>query len=294
MSDEVRMGGGFSILPPVVKNLLILNILFFVAKFAFKRIGVDLDALLGLHFFSASSFHFWQPITYMFMHGNFEHLFFNMFALWMFGAAVENHWGSKKFLIYYMVTGFGAGLAHYVVLTFSLYPDLVLMNGFLEAPSWENFQQIVAHHTFHLTSDDPQFVALQQTAAQVAHDPTNAYALNHLTVLVSSYKDYFLNLPNVIGASGAIFGVMMAFAMLFPDSQIYIYFLLPIKAKWFVIFYGVLELVYGVLGTSDGVAHFAHLGGMLFGLILILLWRRKDKQKHFDNTQDEWYSDTSY
>ena len=285
MSDELRMGGGFNILPPVVKNLLILNALFFLAEIAFSRFGIQLEDLLGLHYFTASDFHFWQPFTYMFMHADFGHLFFNMFALWMFGASVENYWGSKKFLIYYIITGLGAGLTHYIVLGLTMHPDLVLLNNYLDAPSWENFQQIISHHQFYLHENDPQMIALKQSAFQVASDPTNMQALNHLTMQVADYKEFYLNAHNVIGASGAVFGVMLAFGMLFPNSRIYLYFLIPIKAKWLVIGYGLLELFYGVTGTGDGVAHFAHLGGMIFGILLILLWRRQDRQ---GNQFDDW------
>lgn len=285
MSDELRMGGGFNILPPVVKNLLILNVLFFMAKIAFSKFGIRLEELLGLHYFSASDFHFWQPFTYMFMHGDFGHLFFNMFALWMFGASVENYWGSKRFLIYYLITGLGAGVTHYIVLGMTMHPDIMLINNYLDAPSWENFQQIVANHQFYLHGDDPQMIALRQSAMQVASDPTNMQSLNHLTMLVADYKEYYLNAHNVIGASGAVFGVMLAFGMLFPNSRIYLYFLIPIKAKWLVIAYGLIELFYGVTGTPDGVAHFAHLGGMIFGILLILLWRRQNRQR---NPYDDW------
>ena len=201
--------GGFNILPKGVKNLLIINTLMFFATIVFLRArNIDLNTWLGLHYFTAPHFRVWQFITYMFMHANFMHLFFNMFALWMFGAAVENQWGTKKFLIYYLITGIGAALTHYVIM-----------------------------------------------------------------FATGGVGDSLL-----IGASGAVYGVLLAFGMLFPNNPIYIYFLIPIKAKWFVIIYGAIELWYGVTGTPDGVAHFAHLGGMIFGIILILLWRRNNRQ----------------
>lgn len=284
MSEPIRLGGS-SILPPVVKNLLILNVLFFLAKFVLQRYGIDLDHLLGLHYYKASDFHFWQPLTYMFMHGDFGHIFFNMFALWMFGAMIENQWGSKRFLIYYLVAGIGAGITHYVVLSFMLHPSLVLIDGYLANPNMDTLQALLAGHQFYLHSGSPEWSALQSALAQLNADPYNVQSLNQVTTLISEYRDLFLNAHNVIGASGAVFGVLLAFGMMFPNSVIYLYFLIPIKAKWFVAFYGVVELVYGVLGSSDGVAHFAHLGGMLFGLILILIWRKHDKR----NRRDEWY-----
>ncbi len=285
MSDEVRMGG-FSVLPPVVKNLLILNVLFFAAKFVFAKYGIDMDKWLGLHYYLASDFHIWQPVTYMFMHGDFEHIFFNMFALWMFGSPVENYWGSKRFLIYYFITGLGAGLVHYLVLFFTIQPALQLIDGYLASPCPDTLSQLVAGHQFLLSDGSATLSAMQNALLQLQTDASNVQALNQLTAAVSDYREFFLNAHNIIGASGAVFGVMLAFGMLFPDSRIYLYFLIPIKAMWFVIFCGVAEIVYGVFLTSDGVAHFAHLGGMLFGLILILIWKRKDRMNSRNNVWD--------
>ena len=219
---------GFRVLPPVVKNLLIINVLLYLATFTINRFHIDLTDYLGLHFFMASDFKPYQLITYMFMHGNFEHLFFNMFALWMFGNTLENIWGSKRFLLFYMVCGVGAGLCQEVV----------------------------------------QYIQYATTLAQ--YDSVNLGGGQ-----VISMANY-LNLMNTVGASGAIYGLLLAFGMMFPNSMIYLYFFVPIKAKWFVIGYAVIELVSGFIGGGN-VAHFAHLGGMLFGLILILVWKKKGK-----------------
>lgn len=209
---------GFSFLPPAVKHLLIINVLFFLADVTLGTRGIDLSRWLGLHYFTAQDFHFWQFITYMFMHGNFSHLFFNMFALWMFGYALENYWGSKRFLVYYFVTGIGAGL---------------IQSG---VQAWE-------------------LVPLLQ---------------KYGPVMVSEYVNSIVT----VGASGAIFGILLAFGMCFPNVPIYLYFFIPIRAKWFVIIYGLIELFAGIGGTADGVAHFAHLGGMIFGFLLILYWKK--------------------
>ena len=219
---------GFRVLPPVVKNLLIINVLLYLATFTMNRFHIDLTDYLGLHFFLASDFKPYQLITYMFMHGNFEHLFFNMFALWMFGNTLENIWGSKRFLLFYMVCGIGAGLCQEVV----------------------------------------QYIQYATTLAQ--YDSVNLGGGQ--VISMASY----LNLMNTVGASGAIYGLLLAFGMMFPNSMIYLYFFVPIKAKWFVIGYAVIELVSGFIGGGN-VAHFAHLGGMLFGLILILVWTKKGK-----------------
>ena len=215
---------GFRVLPLVVKNLLIINILMFVAAFTFERFNIDLTNILGLHFFKASDFRIYQLFTYMFMHANFGHLFFNMFALWMFGNTLENIWGSKRFLLFYMVCGIGAGICQEVV----------------------------------------QYIQYATTLSNYA-----TVNLGNQVVPMSTY----LNMMNTVGASGAIYGLLLAFGMMFPDSRIYLYFLFPIKAKWFVIGYAALELIMGI-GGADNVAHFAHLGGMLFGLILIMYWNK--------------------
>jgi membrane associated rhomboid family serine protease len=219
---------GFRVLPPVVKHLLIINVLLYLATFTMNRFHIDLTDYLGLHFFKANDFKPYQLVTYMFMHGNFEHLFFNMFALWMFGNTLENIWGSKRFLWFYMLCGIGAGLCQEVV----------------------------------------QYIQYTTTLAQ--YDSVNFGGGQ-----VISMANY-LNMLNTVGASGAIYGLLLAFGMMFPNSMIYLYFFVPIKAKWFVIGYAVIELVSGFIGGGN-VAHFAHLGGMLFGLILILVWKKKGR-----------------
>ena len=223
---------GFNILPLVTKNLLIINGLFFLATLALGKIGIDLTDILGLHFITASKFHVHQLVTYMFMHGSFSHIFFNMFALWMFGSALENFWGAKRFLLYYFITGIGAGIVQEISWTVEL---------------WNVLQPHI------------QMVNLA------------GYEL----IPKADYLDKFVT----VGASGAVFGLLLAFGMIFPNAMIYIYFLFPMKAKWFVILYGVIELFSGVLGSSNGIAHFAHLGGMIFGIFLILFWRYKEKQR---------------
>ena len=233
---------GFRVLPTVVKHLLIINMLMYLATITLTRFNIDLGDILGLHFFKASNFRIYQLITYMFMHGNFGHLFFNMFALWMFGNTLENIWGSKRFLLFYMVCGIGAGLC----------------------------QELV------------QYIQYATSLAQ--------YETVNMGGRIIS-MDSYLNMMTTVGASGAIYGLLLAFGMMFPDSRIYLYFLFPIKAKWFVIGYAVLELILGFQGV-DNVAHFAHLGGMLFGLLLILYWRKHPAgpDKNFRKLKDIFQS----
>ena len=219
---------GFSFLPVVVKNLLIINAIMFLADVVLARFGVDLSNILGLHFFMASDFKPWQLFTYMFMHGNFSHLFFNMFALWMFGNTLENIWGPKRFLLYYVLCGLGAGLLQ------------------------EGVQYI-------------EFVTKLSNYQNVN--------MGGAIIPMSQYLNYM----TTVGASGAIYGLLLAFGMMFPNAMIYLYFFVPIKAKWFVIGYAAIELLTGFFSSGDQVAHFAHLGGMLIGLIIILIWKKKGR-----------------
>ena len=215
-------------LPAVTKNLLIINVLCFFGAVVAKRYGIDLNDLLGLHFFMASDFKLYQLVTYMFMHHDFQHIFFNMFAVWMFGRTLEQVFGQKRFLTYYMVCGIGAGLV----------------------------QELV------------QYV---EYVTQLSHyDGVN-------TGLAVIPMDEYLNLMTTVGASGAVYGILLAFGMLFPNTHMFVFPLpFPIKAKFFVMGYAVIELLSGLGSSGDGIAHFAHLGGMVFGFFLILYWRKKN------------------
>ena len=221
-------------LPTVTKNLLIINVLCFFGMLVAKRYGIDVENLLGLHFFLASDFNLSQLISYMFMHANFQHIFFNMFAVWMFGRVLEQVWGPKRFLTYYLICGIGAGL----------------------------IQELVQYLEYAFTLSN--------------YDSVNLGIAGGIIPM-----EEYLNMMTTVGASGAVYGILLAFGMLFPNSQMFIFPLpFPIKAKYFVIGYAVLELFLG-LGGGDGVAHFAHLGGMLFGLILIIYWRKKNGNQQF-------------
>ena len=217
-------------MPPVTQNLIIINALCWLASLVLSRFKVDLIDLAGLHFPGTHSFQWFQPITYMFLHDthSFAHIFFNMFAVFMFGRSIEATWGSRRYLIFYLVSGIGAALVQEAVWYFQI-------------------QAVAANYGFSVM----QMVAMNPSANQLV----------------------------TIGASGAVFGVLLAFGMLFPDVPLYVMFVpIPIKAKYFVIFYGLVELFMGVANfRGDNVAHFAHLGGMLFGLLMILYWRKKDR-----------------
>ncbi|MEI6747614.1 MAG: rhomboid family intramembrane serine protease [Bacteroidales bacterium] len=247
MSYEQYRPTGFRVLPPVVKNLLIINGLFFLATISFGSVlKIDLTEVFGLHYFQSVAFRPHQLVTYMFMHGNFSHILFNMFALWMFGNVLENFWGPKRFLIYYMITGIGAGLIQLLVIYFQVY-----------------------YAELNLTAD--QIAQVRETGSQIMQNNQN---------FVDPFMGKLNALYNMttVGASGAVFGLLLAFGMLFPNTLIYIYFFIPMKAKWFVVIYGVIELFSGVYNTGSNVAHFAHLGGMLFGYFLIVYWKKYPHQ----------------
>jgi membrane associated rhomboid family serine protease len=240
--------GGFSLLPPVVKNLLIINGLFFLATISLgSTFNMDLIRALGLHLPGSPRFEPYQLVTHMFMHANFSHIFFNMFALWMFGTAIENLMGGRRFLVYYLVTGFGAAFLHLGV----TYLEALSLRGELLAAGYS-------------AADLARFVETGSYNVLPGLSERN---------LVYYLAKYFI--PTV-GASGAVFGILLAFGMFFPNSYIYLFFALPVKAKYFVIGYGVMELFFGLTSRpGDNIAHFAHLGGMVFGFLLIRYWRRR-------------------
>lgn len=242
-------GGGFlANMPPVVKNLLILNGLGFLLALSLgsDQWGFILNRTLGVYYFGSPRFEPFQIITYMFMHGGLMHIFFNMFALWMFGTSIERAIGSKRFLIYYFVTGIGALVLHEAVMHYE-------------------FLQLTADMT------PSQIEYVKENGRQILESGQN------FTDSAQASLNYLFNIPTV-GASGAVFGILLAFGMLFPNVELIMIFLpIPIKAKYFVIFYGVAELFSAVANRpGDNVAHFAHLGGMLFGFILLRYWRKKD------------------
>lgn len=280
MSYQQYSPQGFTYLPPVVKNLLILNGLFFLATIAFQQaFGIDITDQLGLRYPGSQAFAPYQFISYMFLHGDLSHILFNMFALWMFGYMLENIWGSKRFLIYYLITGIGAALVHYAIFYFEFNPLITYLDQLIYNPSTLGIIEFRASIEGQISpyAGDMyiKYNEFMKVSRQLASNPESQALLESARGFVIDYKQYMLNRPNVIGASGAVFGILLAFGMLFPNVRLYIYFLFPIKAKWFVIFYGLLELYLGFTQSESNVAHFAHLGGMIFGFLLIKYWKHK-------------------
>lgn len=282
MNDYQYRPSGFRVLTPVIKNLLIINVLFFLAKSVMRNAyGLELNDILGLHFPLGETFKPWQIVTYMFSHGDFTHIFFNMFALWMFGKPIEERFGAKRFLIYYFVTGIGAAVAHYTVMYFvDMKPIIDPINEFLKYQTPEaletfmsTYPAVLAKHQAGLVDNFELF--FKGLNASVAENGYSQDVILNAVSQLQEFKTSFYSGPNVVGASGSVFGILLAFGMLFPNSVIYLYFAIPIRAKWFVIIFGVLELYLGVRGSGGNIAHLAHVGGMVFGYLLILLWNRK-------------------
>jgi membrane associated rhomboid family serine protease len=220
-SYNENRGGFMANVPTAVKNIIIINALIMVMTALNKTFMYETFAL----FYPTSPFfHWWQPVTHMFMHGGFWHLFFNMYTLFIFGTVLERVWGTKKFLVFYFVTGLGAALIHTGV-------EWIQMQSWLGAAADGSPAALASIHAMKMT-------------------PT-------------------------VGASGAIYGVLMGYAMLYPDSILTLLFPpISLKAKWFVLIFAAIELLTGVTGTGGGIAHFAHLGGLIFGFALIWYWKK--------------------
>ena len=280
----------FSQLPEVVKNLLIINGLFFLATISLQgsNTGIDLVRWFGLHQFQSPDFMPHQLITHFFMHSNFTHLLSNMFALWMFGRILENVWGAKRFLIYYIITGLGAAMIYILFVQYQIYGIANEFPDFLEAAKDGKVSGAMTREGF-------------------------------IPYIESSNLFQLVNTP-MVGASGAVFGLLLAFGMLFPNTRLhlfaslliimsfeiffsiplpifnififlfilsrinpnlknYIWYTIPIQAKYFVVVYGLIELYLGFINNpNDNIAHFAHLGGMLFGFILLKYWQKNNTQ----------------
>lgn len=242
-------------IPPVVKNLLIINVLFFAAKYVMANTGIaNLDYQLGAFYFDSPFFRIWQPVTYMFMHGDFMHIFFNMFALFTFGGVVESRWGTKRFINFYLITGLGA---------------VALQMG------------VQAYEVYHITGSAFNVPISDMSLLQNGGIQANI----HLSGLSETNSNTLLGIYGfpMVGASGAIFGLLVAFGMLYPNTELYIMFIpVPIKAKYLIPVYIILELSLGVARIpGDSIAHFAHLGGALIGFILVKLWKDKDNNTFY-------------
>jgi membrane associated rhomboid family serine protease len=234
-------GGRFGNTPPVTKNLIIINVVMLLGTMFLQQVfRVNLNTILGMYYFQSPLFAPWQIVTHMFMHGGIAHIFFNMYALWIFGKTLESVWGSRRFLIYYLATGLGAAFFHQLVNFIQFAPDIAALKAAYSVD-----------------------VINKALLSEILQPGNQFYAVGRDLITPT------------VGASGAVYGVLLAFGMLFPNTPLFLMFIpIPIKAKWLVIGFGLLELYLGITQSGGNIAHFAHLGGMIFGFILIRYWNK--------------------
>ena len=261
-------------MPPVTKNLIIINCIMLLAKYVMEPRGINLTHYLALYYPQSENFHFYQLITHMFMHENIGHLFFNMFALWMFGRVLESVWGPRRFLVFYMITGIGAALFYSFVNYLEIHPLVTAVTAFTNTPSPELFSVFVEKYHGLIKNMGFDLPGIRDFATSWLDKPASTSFEPQATAFMQQLLDVKMNIPT-IGASGAVYGVLLGFGMLFPNTQLMLLFPpIPIKAKYMVIAYGVLELSLGLTMPGSNVAHFAHLGGMIFGFFLIKYWNK--------------------
>lgn len=270
----------FQILPPVVKNLLIVNGIMYLASVVLEsKFGYDLADILGLHYPASEYFYPHQFITHLFMHGSFMHIFSNMLGLWMFGNMLENLWGSKRFFTYYFICGLGAAAIHTLFTWYEVEQFRHAVEQYAAQANPIDFKLFLNKYKGFIAQD--QYNHINNLFSAWQQSPTDVGFINESVTIANELLKNKMDIPTV-GASGAVFGILLAFGMLFPNTIIYIYFAIPMKAKYFVMLYGGFELYSGFQNNpTDNVAHFAHLGGMLFGFIMIKLWNKNNRKQFY-------------
>jgi len=268
----------FSNLPNIVKNLLIINGLFFFAAFVFQdRNWANLNQILGLYYPESNYFRPFQLVSYAFMHASINHIAYNMFSLWMFGTILENYWGPKRFLTFYLITTLGAAFTYLSINYFEIEAIKSAIATFNASPGYDSF--------LILMKTDPDLFSSDQISSfvyQWSQDVNNPRFLDFAREVSDVLVQRKLNIP-MVGASGAVFGLLLANGMLFPNREVFLFFIpIPVKIKYMVVFLGLMELWEG-LGNNPGdqVAHFAHLGGMLFGFLAIKYWNKTNRVNFF-------------
>jgi membrane associated rhomboid family serine protease len=266
--------GGFRDMPPVVKNLLIINVLVFLTQNLLAR-SINIDDLFALHYWRSPHFRWWQLFTHMFMHASLAHIFFNMFALWMFGRILENVWGPQRFLMFYLICGLGAALCHLSVLGIQFGRFFDAFTHYQHNPTFVEFAQFIRK----THSSEPVF---NKILTFWGANPDCADCAQTSIRLISEKYTIQVN-EATVGASGAVFGLLFAFGYLFPNTELMLLFPpIPIKAKWFVAGYALIELYSGMANSAgDNIAHFAHLGGMLFAFILLRIWKSRVRDRFY-------------
>ncbi len=253
-----------------IPHIIIISILTLLADDALSvSTEISLSSILGLHSVYSDQFHFYQLITYMFMHGNYTHLFFNMFALWMFGLPLEQRFGMRRFAYYFLVSGIGAAIIHLSVMAYQHHNIVNKLKTFVNNPEPNNLRDL----TEYIPVFNPLAVSEYESLWN-SGQMSETYVQSFVSSVVYAVERY-IDIPTV-GASGAVFAILLAFGVLYPNATILLFFFIPIKAKYFVILYGILELWLGLANLpNDPIAHFAHLGGMVWGGILLYYWKRR-------------------
>jgi len=257
-------------LTPCAKFLLIVNIV----VFALCAIFDSMESNLALYYIKSDMFRPYQFLTYMFVHSSLMHIFFNMFALYQFGSVIENFWGGKRFMFFYLVCGLGAAFTNMAVNYFQIMPLEQAAEVVVNSPTVDNFKAFASEHSYLFNMPK-----LDEVISTYKNDPEfPAFIRSAVSDVVEKYSA-----RPVVGASGAVFGLLLAFGMMFPDLKLQFMFIpIGIKAKYFVLLYGAAELFFGIENfQGDYIAHFAHLGGMLFGFVLILYWRKNPHNEFF-------------
>lgn len=270
----------FSRISPAVKNLIIINVLIvFGTWIIYKNYNLDINNIFGLYYYQSPKFHIWQYFTYMFMHAplyenwGIMHVFFNMYALFMFGTALEQVWGSKRFLTFYFVTGIGATLFYTFINHLEYIPMIKDVHAFINTPSPELLRAFI--NDYLPKQQSRELIAFMNQWAEAPKDPQ---MISESISFVNSVLSHRMDVP-CIGASGAVYGVLLGFGMLFPNTQLmFIFPPIPIKAKYVVLIYGGIELYLSISQPGSQVAHVAHVGGMIFGYFLIKLWNKNREQ----------------
>jgi membrane associated rhomboid family serine protease len=289
----------FSILPPAVKNLLIINIILFIACIVFQNtIKLDLSDYLALHTLKSPNFNWWQFITYQFMHGDagaanvdfqssLMHIFSNMFALYMFGSVLENYWGWQKFICFYLLCGVVAAICHLLVLNYQHSVLIDAYQSFVANPTWAQYKGVIAKNNFHLYNTQGTDVIQQHltdwaNAPQSTEFATLGDRLLHTYIYGVADAQGFKGIigEKTVGASGAVFGILGAFAFLFPNNYIYLYFAIPVKVKYAIAGYALFEFIGAFrFVKGDNIAHVAHLAGLAAGLVIVFIWQRRPQSR---------------
>ena len=269
----------FELLPPVIKNLVIINVLVLIAQNTIgKQLAFSIDNVFALHSWKSTLFQPWQLVTHMFMHSGPMHIFGNMINLWFFGATLENLWGGKRFLVFYVVCGLGAALLQLLSLNYEAahltkqYLDLLAIRENNPTNAVDSMLSYINSHNISIKQEWIQYLSIN-------HDNPDAPG-KLLEGFLGSCKSKIDTAT--IGASGAVFGVMAGFAYLFPNDYLYLNFFIPIKVKWYVLGYFCFELFASIKNSAgDDVAHWAHIGGAIIGLLLVMTWNKTNRKTFY-------------